>query len=455
MSSLNGARTFTALIFIGLYLSFWVIPIQLWLEFGQQLGLADWLAITMFHSYLFVFYPLFGLAALIAFFRPAVIFTDLYWHHIKLGRVRFILGFVVAVALAIAVASILLTGQPRGVWEMSSKIPTDAHAVSFSCEATGKGCDAGPFLTPMFTVRAASRQRIGLRPYARSCKPDVLLEGPAENSKKRQCFLTNSRLIAKDCCAAQETFKKKLHASYINWTEVGKHNWSRMGVIDQGIKSSTGFWHAVTLPFKAFFIIIMIVIAGMLVVWKRKVDQLYADLVPKMDRGMVVGAIVMLFWPLMEYAYAQSAGVMFGNWEPGFNLKASIIVLPWALVVGLYFMQRHGFGVLSQVMSIIGGAFAAFQYDQVTNLAVRYFGSGAGLLELNLMIVLVIFAIVVVLWPSKTDLDTSVSSTQPTASPSDPGQPGVAPMATATPTGATPTEANPVPSRDPLERLLR
>lgn len=69
------------------------------------------------HSNLYVFFPVLGVVALIAFYLPAVIFTHLYWFHIKLGRLRFIIGLLAAVAVTYG-ANRYLDASPRALWEV-------------------------------------------------------------------------------------------------------------------------------------------------------------------------------------------------------------------------------------------------------------------------------------------------------------------------------------------------
>lgn len=414
-------RLFVALVFTILYASFIALP---W-ELSQEFAGTDWISIALFHSYLFVFYPLFGLVALVAFYLPAVIFTNLYWHHIKpFGRLRFIIGFFVVVALSLAISANLLTGQPRAVWEIAQNIPASAANVTETCQSTGKGCNAGELLSPMFAVRAASKSRIGLQPFARTCDPDILMESPAEDTALRQCFLTQKRTDAATCCKAQKKFAQKAQARYINWDQLLAQNWQGIADIDLGKKSVTGYWHAITLPFKTFFILIIIIIAALLVIWHDKVEQNYKPCMKKMERGLIVSAIAMLFWPLMEYAYAQSSGVLFGNWNPGVNLKASLVILPWAVLIGVYFMRSRGLGLLPQLGSIVGALFAMLQYDQLTNLAVRFTGSGADWLDVAGLTALAITGLLIVLWPSGECDDEEDAPAQQTAGKFSRKEPG-------------------------------
>jgi hypothetical protein len=78
MLMLISARVFVFLVFAVLGASFLAATVSLWWEFGDA-----WLDFAALDSHLFVFFPTLGLVALVAFYIPSVLFTDLYWRHIR------------------------------------------------------------------------------------------------------------------------------------------------------------------------------------------------------------------------------------------------------------------------------------------------------------------------------------------------------------------------------------
>src|SRR5262245_66271534 len=88
-----GARVFVALAFWLLGASFVASTGLLIYEFRD----AEWRSLLIAHSHLFLFFPVFGLLALAAFYRPAVVFTDLFLRILRHGKFRFCFGLLVVV----------------------------------------------------------------------------------------------------------------------------------------------------------------------------------------------------------------------------------------------------------------------------------------------------------------------------------------------------------------------
>ena len=68
---MTGARIFVAIVFVLLGASFIASTALLIYEFQRM----EWFALLAVHSYLFFFFPVLGILALVAFYLPSVIFT--------------------------------------------------------------------------------------------------------------------------------------------------------------------------------------------------------------------------------------------------------------------------------------------------------------------------------------------------------------------------------------------
>src|SRR5262249_8318318 len=154
----------------------------------------DWLTMVVAHGHLFLFFPVFGLLALVAFFLPSVVLADLYWNHVSYGKARFIVGALVLAGLAFFAA-----------WSLH-KQPRPSYAVSPAALAAARGGRAkgrAPILDVLGGLRETAQHRFGLSSFGRSCAPDPLLELPDEMLKARYCFPARKNLLGEACCAVQ------------------------------------------------------------------------------------------------------------------------------------------------------------------------------------------------------------------------------------------------------------
>ena len=87
----------------------------------------------------------------------------------------------------------------------------------------------------------------------------------------------------------------------------------------------------------------------------------------------------MLFWPAMDYGYQQTANALFGRWRSGLQLRLSLVIAPWALLLLFYFLRRLGKQgeMVGQISGVVLAAVAVLRYEQLNDWAVRLFGIGS------------------------------------------------------------------------------
>ena len=227
-----GSRIFVALIFSLLAASFCVSTYMLINEFGP----SDWYAIAAIYSHHFLFFPTIGILALIAFYTPATIFVDLYWHHVNHGRLRIMIGFVVVVGLAIYIASILSARNivvdflwqrespalsekfVPALWELSPYSVLNDTGSPVDCATNEHLCARQPIMRSVKVLRMVSQSRTGLTAFSRNCLSDPLLESPPSNKLLRYCFPLLRKVDAQTCCFAQERFSRQLSDMFQNRT---------------------------------------------------------------------------------------------------------------------------------------------------------------------------------------------------------------------------------------------
>lgn len=382
----RGAYIFVAFVYLVLGASFIASTGLLIQEFGS----ANWRTMLQLHSHLFLFFPIFGLLVLAAFYLPSVAFAHMYWHHVPYGRIRLIIGFFVVAAISLGVAQVFAASELRGIWEVSPAALKADTGVPPNC-TVGRTCQRAPILSVVERLRDIGPRRVGLSEFARDCRVDDLLPAPPSFKEERFCFPALRTLPGKECCDAQDRFRSDVAALRNN----------------PRTRSDSSNLDAVLLPLKIFFIAVMLVVAVMLAVWRNKIDTLYGPKVPAIERGVIIGALAMLFWPIMDYGYQQTSDVLFGKYYGSFNPRWSLVIVPWVIVLLFYFLRRFGknLAMVGQMGGIAGGLFAVLRYQDVNNWAQRFLGGGAEAWMPYVYAGLAGLGLAVLLWPRKAPPD--------------------------------------------------
>ncbi|MGE0767763.1 MAG: hypothetical protein AB7L90_14970 [Hyphomicrobiaceae bacterium] len=313
------SQWFVALVFVTLGLAFLASTASIVVEFRE----TELVTILAANSYLFIFFPTLGILALVAFYLPAVIFTDLYLNgsHWFL-KLRFLLGAAIAIAASIWFADRLDQTPFRAVWEASpAALRADARQ-PLTC-LNGKSQCVHPILPTLVHVRETAVDRSRLSPFARDCQRDTLTEPNPDNRNARYCFPARELLNAEQCCKVSEDFAKRLYRIWDN----------------PATKSQAAQLDRYLLPFKCFFIIVLVAIGLLLVVWKRTLRARYSPWQRQMELGLQIGAVAMLAWPVMDYAYQLTTDVLFGQYMK-LPLRLSLVTVPWVLLLTFHFKDR-------------------------------------------------------------------------------------------------------------------
>jgi len=377
------ARVFVAVGYVALGLSFVASTALLIQEFQG----TDWRSMDIAHSHMFLFFPVFGILALAAFYLPSVVFADLYWRHLPYGKLRFLAGLVVLAALSYGV-SWWLDAKPRAVWEVSPRALSADRGDPAGCGLGAGGapaCARAPILATLAKLREEAQLRVGLSKFARSCAGDPLLEIPEEMDRERYCFPAGTRLKAAACCEVQERFANEV---------------ARLQA-DPAQRSRAAVFDSVFLPLKTFFVLVVIAIGLLLASWRDKIDGLYRDMIPSVERGVIIGAFAMLFWPAMDYGYQETADVLFGRKQSGPHLRLSLVIAPWALLLLFYFLRRLGKQgeTVGQIAGVVTAGVAVLRYDELNDWAARVVGVGSQEWMMAGLMVIALAGFVALLWP--------------------------------------------------------
>ena len=370
-----------AVVFTVIAISFLVTTAVLFVEFYD----VPWFTIAAFYSHLFIFFPTFGILALCAFFVPASALLDLYWNHpgeVKFGKLRFTFATLALLGLSMAISSLLVQGVPAVWWLMPQTLKSDQGRPA-GCKLLH--CARMPVMESVAEVRRVSQERTGLSPFVRPCDFDKnLMEMPPELRQERYCFVTKTKLSAEQCCTAQREFSADLKQLYD----------------DESAHSVTGKVHAVLLPLKIFFLLMILAIGILLALWRRTIDRLYKSYTGRIERGLLIGALAMLLWPVSNHGFLQSSTLLYG--QAGEGLYASIspvmsfMFAAWALLLVLFFFRQYERDIeaAGKIGGGIASAVAIIKYNEIIDYATHYLGSGAGPIGLSVMAGLLVGAFV-------------------------------------------------------------
>ena len=371
------AWVFVFLVFAALGGSFLAATVTLWLEFKDA-----WLDFAALDSHLFIFFPTLGLVALVAFYIPSVLFTDLYWRHIRFGKMRFFMGALVVAAASYWVAGVLLDNPRRSYWEGDPQVVTADAGEPAGCAQRGEPCERLPMLLAVHNLREVSRNRLGLDALIRNCgtgHKDALVERVQTQEKRRFCLASTPLSAAPalqgdpECCKAQSRLAAAARANYMN----------------AGTRSLTSEVHALLLPLKVFFLAVVFIISILLALHHRKVEQHYKAYLPQMEIGLFVGAVCILFFPIMSEAFLHTSDVLNGTAGRGtFSAVVPVISLLsmiWVLLIGLFFYRRNSEGKLvtiGRIAGMLASNIGIIKYNLVVTIFVLAFGAGASELGL-------------------------------------------------------------------------
>ncbi|MEO1719355.1 MAG: hypothetical protein AAFR23_03900 [Pseudomonadota bacterium] len=355
-----------------------------------------WLDFLSIDSHLFVFFPTFGIVALCAFYLPSVAFVDHYWRRVWFGKFRFFGGMIVLIGLSQAVAWVIIDSENHSPWQVKpSVLLTDRGTPSGCLDSGDVNCRRVPVLTAIGNLRDLSQNRLGVREFIRDCNEDGLVRIISQEKRVTFCpaltpFSLRPELVDDaTCCQAQARLVSAINAFY----QAGPQN-----------HSITGQVHAALLPFKIFFMLVLVAISTLFLTLRfEAIQKHYRRNMLAIDIGLIVGTIATLFLPLMSQAFVQSLIVLVGPAGRGpFSEMVPYITvafLVWSLLVITFFLRRESSQTekFLKVSSFVGAGIGLLKYEVIVDYVVRLIGSGAellsvgGLVLLSLAMVLVIY----------------------------------------------------------------
>jgi hypothetical protein len=103
----------------------------------------------------------------------------------------------------------------------------------------------------------------------------------------------------------------------------------------------------------------------------------------------------------MDYGYQQTSNVLFGHLNGGPQLRLSLVIAPWALLLLFYFLRRLGKQgeMVGQIAGVVTAGVAVLRFDELNDWAVRLLGVGAHRWIIVGLVAAALAGLVGLLWP--------------------------------------------------------
>ncbi|WP_321490857.1 hypothetical protein [uncultured Hyphomonas sp.] len=380
-------RVAVTIVFAILYLAFLAETGALVQEFGAS-GLA--LRLASLDSQNFIFFPLAGLLALVAFWQPAVLLVDAMWRgQLKYGRI--VLGGSLLVALigAWLISGAFDSSAARSVFEISPK----ALTADTGAPATEDAPPLAPVTEVLARMRILSGVDRGLGEYQAQCDREWLQYSVAAEVEML-CFPAGERLSVRDCCTAKAAFRQHLNG------------------LAAEAPSRTATVHDWVMPAKVFFLLLLLGIGILLVQYRKGLERLHGMTPSGISFGLALGGAVMLIWPLLNAAYLQTMALLTGSGSASaYTVVAPLVALGfgvWTLLLVFFHLRSYPSQIeyAAKIGGFIAAAVGVFRYEEITNYLARTLGVGGGLVAIIVFAVAVAALIVsVILGVDPTDIN--------------------------------------------------
>jgi hypothetical protein len=162
--------------------------------------------------------------------------------------------------------------------------------------------------------------------------------------------------------------------------------------------------HAWLLPFKVFFLLVLLAISMLLVLRHKAIERHYKGSMARIEFGVIVGTAAALLFPFMSQAFVQSAEALFGVAGRGtfsrIDPLLSLAFGAWTLLMVFFFYRRRDkeLEALGKMGSAVAGVLAVLQYTILTAIFVRALGSGADAYSITALLTVCIITAIVTLW---------------------------------------------------------
>lgn len=368
-----GSRLVVSLAFVLLGASFIAeTAVMVW-EYREPLALP----MAAFDSHLFLFFPVFGIIALFAFWRAAVVLVDAYWRYVPWGKLVLFVGVLIGAGVSAYMTYLFSEGGNRQWWEIEKPALLADAGEPAGCAPPN--CDRAPIVAAYSAVRLQARSETGLTGLAESCADESRSVFRPVEDKVNFCFATGAPETVTACCTAKEGFKEAV------------------GALQVDHPSFTYRVHHWLLPFKVFFLLMLLMIGVMLARRRLVLESHYPRMMKHVERTMPIGALSMMLWPLMNQAFTQSYDLLYGAGDAGaFRVSAPLYTLAfggWAMILMFYYFRRYPKeteGAAKVIGALVAGL-SVLNFDTILAWVNRFMGAGANIVSIAVMAVIAAF----------------------------------------------------------------
>ncbi|MDJ0920050.1 MAG: hypothetical protein QNI84_02915 [Henriciella sp.] len=362
------SRIIVTVVFAVFYLAFLVETGALLIEFGpERLGIR--MATLFAHN--FLFFPIVGFLALVAFWRPTVLIVDaLLWGKVKLGQATLAAVVLVVTCLSVFLSSAFGSSNARSLFEVSPAALTADRGVMSENDALRRA-SVQEILVKM-KINALSEG--GLSEFQSNCDAEWLQFAVAADEQKL-CFPTGTIISVKECCAARTRFREFINASHA------------------AAPSDLAGIHRLIIPFKMTFLLTLLAVGILLVRLRKRLTHLYGAAVQNVSFPIAVGGALMLLWPLMNASYLDTFSLLTSDGSSNvYRVTAPLYALGfgiWSLLLIFFHLRTYpsqmeialkGAGALAAVLGVL-------QYEQIIAYLSRTLGIGGGIVAVVVFIV--------------------------------------------------------------------
>ncbi|MEO1642273.1 MAG: hypothetical protein AAFR74_02980 [Pseudomonadota bacterium] len=354
------SKIVVTVVFAVFYIAFVIETAALFIEFEPH-GLGIRIATLFAHN--FLFFPIVGALALIAFWKPAVLIIDaLLWGKVKMGQPALALIVIVIASLSLVLSNAFGTSNARSLFEISPQAIT-ADRGQASTDPRQSRASIQEILVKM-KINALSEG--GLGSFQSNCDPDWM-QFSVSAEEQKFCFPTGTEMSVKACCQARTNFRAHINA------------------LQADNPSTLASIHRLVMPFKMTFLLTLLAVGILLVRLRKRLTQLYGTAVQDVSFPIAVGGVLMLLWPLMNASYLDTFALLTDDGSSNsYRISAPLFALGfgfWTMLLIFFHLRTYPsqMEVALKAAGALAAALGVLQYEQIIGYLSQTLGIGGGL----------------------------------------------------------------------------